>query len=411
MIINFPKLEPWQQDVYDCMENCCGTGKVFVVKSRRQIGKSILCSVKLIETCLIKPSSVSIMIEPTLTQCRRVYNDIVKWLKNTSLIENFNNSLLEIKFKNGSEIVFKSAEQRDRLRGYTVTGILILDESAFISDDIIQICLPFCDANNAPLLMVSTPMFKDGLFYKFFSEADNKTSFSFDWSTYDVSKYISPEKLKFYQNTMTESKFKTEMLGLFLEDGGYVFKNILNCIKPQSSKPPIYGGLDWAIGNGGDYTVLCLMDEDQNIVDIYFWNDIEPTQQLAKLASIINSYHSLKYINAEQNSIGAVYISQLKKLLNKPSIIKSFITSNDSKKRIIENLATDFVNENIGILDIPELITQLQHYAMEKTKSGYTYNGVTGFHDDFCMALGMCNDFFHQQNGSYNISLLNKHHF
>ena len=394
MKIQFPKLEPWQQDVYNAMKDCYGTGKVFTVCSRRQIGKSVLCSIKLIETALLLPGSISIMIEPTLTQSRRVYNDICKWLKDSNLLEHCNNSLLEIKFKNGSEIIFKSGEQRDRLRGFTVTGILILDEAAFLTDDIIQICLPFCDANNAPLLLVSTPMFKDGLFYKFYSQADNKTSFSFNWSKYDVSKYITPEKLKFYEATMTEAKFKTEMLGLFLEDGGFVFKNILNCIKNVQNKP-IYGGLDWAIGNGGDYTVLTLMDEEQNVTEIYYWNDIEPTQQLAKLASIINSYPTLKKINAEQNSIGAVYISQLKKQLNKPHIINSFVTSNDSKKRIIENLATDFVKGLIHIPEDTELIKQLQHYAMEKTKSGYTYNGVTGFHDDCVMSLAMCNDLFH----------------
>lgn len=407
MTLNFPSLEPWQQDVYSAMEDCYGTGKVFVVKSRRQIGKSILCTIKLIDACITKPGSISIMIEPTLTQCRRVYQDIIKWLKDTPLLESYNNALLEITFKNGSQIIFKSGEQRDKLRGYTVTGILILDEAAFLQDDIIQICLPFCDANNAPLLMVSTPMFKDGLFYKFYNEADNKTSYAFDWSTYDVSKYITPEKLKFYQNTMTEAKFKTEMLGLFLEDGGYVFKNIINCIKPKSNNPPIYAGLDWAIGNGGDYTVLVLMDELHNIVDLYYWNDIEPTEQIAKLASIINSYPSLKAVNAEQNSIGAVYISQLKNLLEKPTILKSFVTSNDSKKRIIEDLATDFVKENIGIIDDPILISQLQHYAMEKTKTGYTYNGASNFHDDCCMALSMCNDFFHNHsNGTYNFSVL-----
>ena len=60
----------------------------------------------------------------------------------------------------------------------------------------------------------------------------------------------------------------------------------------------------------------------------------DPVQRAIKLATIINSYPSIRKVIAEKNSIGEVYISILKKNLNKPEILEAFVTTNESKKRI-----------------------------------------------------------------------------
>lgn len=403
MVLKFPPLEPWQQDVHNSMKGCYKSGKVYTIKARRQIGKSILCAVLLIEIS-VKYKGVSIMLEPTLTQCRRVYLDIKKWLENTPIIKKFNDSMLEITFINGSEIIFKSAEQRDRLRGFTVTNLLVIDEAAFVPDDIIEICLPFCDANNAPILLVSTPMFASGMFYTFYSNPDNINSFSFDWAKYDVSKYISNEKLEFYRKTMNQTKFTTEMLGEFLTDGAFVFRNILKNIK-ISNKQPVFGGIDWGSGSSGDYTVLTLMDEDKNITEIWSVNDMDPVTQIDNISNILKTYKTLKKVKVETNSIGNVYMSMLKNKCG--SIIHGFNTNNDSKREIIENLANAFLNEEIGIIDDNELINELQHYAVQKLKSGYTYNGI-GAHDDYVMSLAICYDNFNNKIGKYNFNFTKK---
>ena len=104
-----------------------------------------------------------------------MFKQIVKAVGKTGLIESANASTLEIVFKNGAEILFKSAQQGDALRGFTVTGILVIDEMAFIEDDIIDILMPLVDANNANILMVSTPLFTSGRFYEeYISTSDNK---------------------------------------------------------------------------------------------------------------------------------------------------------------------------------------------------------------------------------------------
>lgn len=396
MTINFPKLEPWQQDVYNDVKEAFKSGKVFTVKSKRQIGKSTLMCIILITYAIEHACCRSIVIEPSNTNNRNLYRDIKRWLEPCGICSKFNDSLYEIEFNNGSVIVFKSAESRDRLRGDHCNGILCIDEAQFIQKDILQIILPYVDAANAPMLLISTPLFadSDNIFYNFFINADGKQSFSYDWSDskYDTSKYLTPEKLEFYRKTLTDFKFRTEILGEFISDGGYVFKNINNCIG-TSSKPPKYGGIDWGSGSNGDYTVLVLFDEDKKVTEIWYTNDMEPTQQINKIAEIINSHPTLKRIKVETNSIGNVYMSMLKKQC-KSGLIQGFTTLNDSKRKIIENLAKAFVNEDITIPNIPELLKQLQYYAVQKLKTGYTYNGINGVHDDFCMALAIAYDNF-----------------
>lgn len=402
--IILPKLEPWQRDVWDTV-NAGHRGKTFVVKARRQVGKSILAEVLLIKFALERKTT-SVLVEPTLNQSRRVFKQLGGLLDGSGVIKSANGSLLTIEFINGSEIIFKSAEQLEALRGMTCTGILVIDEAAFIHDEVFEILYPTVDANQAPMLIISTPLFTDGKFYELYN---SKNTISFDWSEYDTSKYLSPEKLEQYRIEMSPSKFKSEYLGEFITEGASVFANVLNCIR-TSEKKPIYAGIDWAVGNDGDYTVLTLMDEDAIVTDIHSFNIMEPTQQVNTLAGIINNIPTLKKVQVEENSIGSVYEDFLKKAMLQPSILTLFNTSNDSKRRIIEQLASAFQQGKIGIPNERELLRELNHYCVERTPGGkVTYNGI-GAHDDYVMSLAMCYDLIDHSTGNYVVSMNKKKH-
>ena len=156
----------WQRAVINTV--CCDSskGKTVVVKSRRQCGKSIMLENILLWFALNRAGSVSAAISPTLNQSRKLYNDIFKAINGTGVLVKKNESLLTMKFVNGSEIFFKSAEQKDALRGYTISGILCLDESVFIGDDVLELVLPWTQVHRAPLLILSTPKYKTGFFYR-----------------------------------------------------------------------------------------------------------------------------------------------------------------------------------------------------------------------------------------------------
>lgn len=389
MNIVLPQLTDYQKDLYNAVMEDNGRGRTYVVKAKRQCGKSAIACVLLIAISLSEKTT-NIIVEPTLNQSRRVFKQITSMMQGSNAIKNANQSLLSIEFTNGSEIMLKSAEQQESLRGMTATGIMVIDEGAFIKDDIYEILFPCVDAHRTPLMIISTPLFEDGYFFKFYN--DNTNNIVYDWCDYDTSMFLPQEKLEYYRTTMSTLKFQSEYLGQFIRDGSYVFGNIYDCIAPKSDNPPVYAGIDWGSGNGGDYTVMTLLDDNKTITTITAFNNVEPVEQIAKLSAVINQNPTLKAVAVETNSIGNVYISMLKQSLRKPHIIKNFTTTNESKRKIIEQLVAAFPNKKINIIDDKELIKELNHYTVMKTSKGYTYNGLSGYNDDYVMSLAFAYD-------------------
>lgn len=391
--IRMPHLHPWQEDVFEDIKG--SKYDIYCVKAKRQVGKSILAVTALLYYAF-KDKSISVCVEPTLKQSRRVYKQILSAIggDNSPAIKSANQTLLSIEFVNGSEIILMSAEQEDALRGATVKkGILIIDESAYIKDDIFSILYPLVDANNCPVILISTPLFMSGEFYTKYKDGsvENNIIKSYNWSTYDTSVFLSKEKLEYYRKTVTPLKFQTEYLGEFISEGSYCFGDIMKVVGELSDKPSTYAGIDWAAGGeDNDYTVLTLMDDDGAVTGIHSFRNMSPTDQVEKLSGIINSNPSLKCVQVEMNSIGEVYHDMLKRRVK--TRLKCFQTTNDSKRRIVEQLITAFENGKVRVPSEPELLHELQHYGMEKTSKGYTYNGQEGVHDDFVMSLAFAYD-------------------
>lgn len=134
------------------------------VLSPRQVGKSYGLQFEIIRFSLEAPSVIMYLC-PTNNLARKCFKDLSKKLIKSGLIKSANSTTLEIEWVNGSQVLFRSAEMRDNLRGYTV-DFLIIDEAAFISDEIFDIVLPMTNVKQAPIVIVSTPRFRNGKFYE-----------------------------------------------------------------------------------------------------------------------------------------------------------------------------------------------------------------------------------------------------
>lgn len=395
--IQFPPLYEWQQDVFDEIKASEGTSKTLCIKAKRQVGKSILCIVALEYFAFKNAGSIGYLLEPTLAQSRRVFKQMVKSLggEDSPVIKSSNSTLLELELFNGSQIIFKSAEQREALRGATVkNSILIIDEGAYIDDDIYFILDPVVDATKSPTLIVSTPLFLSGEFYERYKRGKEGSKFvkSFDWSTYDTSALLDKEKLEYYRENMSPLKFRSEILGEFIEEGSYIFGDIGKCVdnKAAANAEPVFGGIDWGAGDGGNSTVLTLISRDRVVRECLRWKDFDSVDLVDVLAEEITK-RGLTRVEVEKNSIGKVFYDMLKKKLP-AGMLKLFVTTNESKREIIEELIKAFQKGTITIPDDPTLRKQLQHYAQEKTKTGYTYNGADGVEDDYVMSLAFAYD-------------------
>lgn len=398
-------LFPWQQDIIKGVLKY--PHDIHIAKSKRQVGKSVTCEVLLLYYSINKMGSTSICVSPTLNQSRKIYKEILKGIQNLPIYQSSNSTILEINLTNGSCIKFKSGEQRDSLRGESVNGILILDEAVFVPDEVIFTTLPFVDVARAPILMTSTPKFRDGVFYEFYTKAENfENGFHFyNINKYDTSALLSPERLEMYRRSCSPQIFLTEYLGEFCDYSSSVFGNVDKLIGTTITlSKEIVAGIDWGSGNGGDDTAITIMNEHKQIIKVFYFNDKDVMQTIDFIVSKLKEYGVKKCV-CESNSIGNTYLNILKRRVSNENIkcqIIDFLTTNDSKREIIENLQVNCINGSIQLIDDKKLLLEMVSYQMEKTSTGrVTYNGSPGVNDDIVISISLA--LYALKQGRYNI--------
>lgn len=395
MTIHFgDKLTSYQQEVFDYIGDAPRSGKIAVVKSVRQSGKTFFCQILLSVIALRYKGTTSVLIEPTLDQARNVFKAIVKSFKESRLIAQANASLLSITFINGSEILFRSTQQEDANRGYTVSGVLIFDEAAYLKDDAIYTILPLINAHNAPMVICSTPFMQEGYYYdmvRMCEEHPTDKMRYFDWSKHpEISRFLTAERKEFYRLTMSKNKYTTEVLGEFLTADGLLFTNLERCLleAPTEAKV-IYMGIDFATGSGGDYTVLAIFNERGEQMGLHRTNNLSPMAQVEWLAELINDYaksYKVHRIYAEENGIGKVYVDALRKKVR--AKITTWTTTSDSKQDLVTTFQIALENERVRILQDDALLDELRRYeaVVNPTTRKVRYGGHVGTHDDCVMA-------------------------
>ena len=383
--VTLPKLYGWQKDTLDLIE--ANPGKWFIIKSVRQkSGKTYLLENLLIKTALEKPGSKSFMISPTNAQNLRIFTEISRAV--IDLLRKANGSSMLIEFRNGSVIQFRSGESGDSLRGYTVKrgGILAIDEGAFLSREVYEIVMPLVSKEGCTLVVASTPDSMDGMYYSLWSREDGVIRIN--WSDY-INQMYSKEELDFYRSVYSDRRFRTEILGEFAVGEGTVFSGIANCVSPTelTQQGNLVAGIDFGSGNLQDSTVITFIDEDLQVIAQYDTNDKPPMEQIDWLARLLLDYKPVRVL-AEKNGLGSVYFDALKQ---KCPIVTPWITTNDSKTAIVDDLAAHIEKGRIKFQPKCEkLLEQLQVYRETQSSTGKrVFNAPPGKHDDFVISTAL----------------------
>lgn len=384
--VTLPKLYSWQKDTLDLIE--ANPGKWFIIKSVRQkSGKTYLLENLLIKTALEKPGSKSFMISPVNSQNNRVFLEIAKAVR--ELTSQVNGSTMKITFRNGSTLDFKSAESGDSIRGYTVKngGILVVDEACYINQEVFEIILPLVSKEHCSLVLASTPDKMSGFFYEMYTKEDSNIV-SINWSKYYREMY-SEEELEFYRSIYSVRRFRTEILGEFAVGEGTVFSGITNCVSPVELVPKgnLVAGIDFGSGNLQDSTVITFIDEDLQVIAQCDTNDKPPMEQIDWLTRLLLDYKPVRVL-AEKNGLGSVYFDALKQ---KCPIVTPWITTNDSKTAIVDDLAAHIEKGRIKFQpQCEKLLEQLQVYRETRSSTGKrVFNAPPGKHDDFVISTAL----------------------
>lgn len=407
-----------QRAVIDELKDAKGTGKVVVCKSSRQKGKSYMIANLLLYFAINYNNTKNYCLSPSFKQAKNIYQTIIDAIAKSGIVQTKNKTDLVITLINGSTINFKSAEQREQLRGYTA-DFLCIDEAAFIPDNIFYLVLPWVDAKKAPLLMVSSPFIKDGFFYRYYNYGKDHThnTETVDWAEElyreSVELILPKEKLLEYKEVLPANVFKTEYLGEWLDDDGTVFINITNCLEENhiDRNDRLFVGLDWSNQGQNDDTVISMLNQNGEQVYLKYFSNLTPLKQIDTIFNELEPFlKQIVSINSETNSLGTPYTDLLK---NKSQIlaqkINGFNTSNTSKNAVVGKVQVALEQEKIKLLPDEKLKRQFSYFTAEfnpKTRN-ISYNAPQGLHDDIVIATLLAYDAYDtgMATGNYNVDV------
>ena len=382
---------PKQNELIDlCLDD---ETKYIVSSVGRQWGKSFLGMNILLKWVLEDNNSVGMWVAPIFAQSKKVFEELSKSLVGTGLTKSANKSELTITFINGSIIYFRSAEREDNLRGYTNT-YLVVDEAGYIKDNVWnEVLRATVLVKGRKVLFLSTPKGRNW-FYNLALRGDSdeypqyKT---FRGSSFD-SPFITEQELIEAKMSLPENIYRQEILAEFLDSGGEVFSNLkTNCTltsyPPKVTGEKYYAGLD--IGRANDYTVLTILNSKGEVVRILrerqnVWNVI-----ISEVVKVLREYNPRVYI--EINGIGDPIYEQIRKQYSQAD---PFLTTNDSKQNIIEELILGLNEEKVQLptQDLnPDLYRELSVFTYEyspRTRR-VKYGAPSSFHDDMVMSLAL----------------------
>lgn len=387
-------LTPKQKEVYELFHN--KDIKELVLNFSRQSGKTTICEILAIETLVKKKCNVG-YISPDYSQGKKVYREIVNLLEQTQLIKKKNSSDLTIELINDSYLQFFTAKNPTAIRGNTISGLLILDECAYLPETTPDgqnfyhmVVKPITKQKNPKILFVSTPNGKNGLFYeKYLEGLTSQTTKTVECTIYDDTT-ISKEAIEELKAQTPPLAWKQEFECQFLDSALTVFegfeRQFVDYKKVKFDKN-IWIGLDLST-SGADETVITKCNREGYARQKVITGNLD--SKYRQIADYINNEKNLVMAYCESNSIGEPMINEIRKLVRNKSKVLYFTTTNENKNEMVGSLQLD-INQNKTFFDKEDKELYQQFgvftYKVNKQTRRISYAAKEPHHDDRIMSL------------------------
>ena len=381
-----------QKEVYELYHN--KDIREIVMNFSRQSGKTTMAEILLIET-LVKSKTNCAYISPSFAQGKKVFREIAALLNQTKLIAKKNSTDLTISLINGSFLQFFTAMNPTAIRGQTISGLLVIDEAAYLPETTpdgqllwSMVIQPITKAKKPKIIFVSTPNGKSGIFYeKYLQGINSQTTRTIECNIYEDTT-ISKEDIDELKATTPPLAWQQEFECKFLDSALTVFegyeKQFIDYQNVTFDK--VYMGVD-----------LSSVGEDETVVtktsSKYVWQKVIKgtlDSKYRQIADIINNERKLVMCYIEANGIGSPMINEVKKLVKNKSRVLEYITTNENKAENVGNLQLAIAQDDIFFnKEDAELYKQMGvfTYKISKQTRRITYAAKEPYHDDRVMSL------------------------
>jgi hypothetical protein len=318
--------------------------------------------------------------------------------------------MTEIVLSNGSQVQSLPGSSPNTLRGITA-DLIMVDEAAFVDEEIFTEIYPIILSTKGSMILISTPAFEAGEFYRACLLAKEYTSFHFThadavWS--DGTPFIDPDELQREIERCggeSSAEYRREYLAEFGNADGVFFD--MQAVRDamaadtEGTAEAVYfaedghkyvTGVD--IGQINDYTVIATMDiTDPNVFwvkEIVRFKEESVDAIILKINDAASRFNSQKVLIDEGN-IGRSIIEHLRiRFPGKPFIGFNFNVS--TKPRVMMNLNILLNRRQLFLpndIEIQKELMSFKYSTNPKTKS-ISMGGANGAHDDIPIALALC---------------------
>jgi phage terminase large subunit-like protein len=290
----------------------------------------------------------------------------------------------------GGWVAVRSADNPQSLRGEGL-DFVVHDENPYMKKETwTEAIRPALSDRQGGALFIGTPRGRNWFWELYQNGIRGEPGWaSFQFRTED-NPYIPKEEIEAAKRDLPEIIFRQEYLAEFIDDQGGVFRRVQDAaiLDPLDGPEPdrqYVAGVD--VAASVDYTVVSIIDvETKNMVYMDRFNRVDYPVLIDRLAAVYHRWQVYTMV-IEANSIGQPVIDHMRE---RNLSVQSFVTTNATKQKIIQDLQSAFEHGNIRILNDPVLIGELLSYEAKRNPSGsFSYSAPDGMHDDCVMSLAI----------------------
>lgn len=370
-----------------------------IVPTGRQFGKTTCGENQAVKWGVEEKWNVG-WISPTYKQCKKVFREMLNNLGDCPAFSKPPNLSDLIIYWHGGQTIFYSAEAYDSIRGESFDAV-ILDEFRDYKQGAWEYGIkPTLTVTGKKVLVISTTKGKGPLYTLAQMQNTSPRYLTITATSYD-NPYANKSEIDDAKRTLPDHIFRQEYMAEFLEDGSEVFPNIKECIKIGSKTDRYYAGVD--LGRADDYTVLTIVDSNNNEVYCDRWRHMEWSKIIDNVVTNLNKYQPYTFI--ESNGAQDAIYERIRDTVNFSKYrVEPFVTTTKSKQEVVENLIVAFEQKTLGIIGEEWQVSELQSFAYEynvKTRQ-IKYSAPIGLHDDYVMSRAICNHAYRELKSKGN---------
>jgi len=292
---------------------------------------------------------------------------------------------------NGAYIDFRSADVPETMEGFGYDKAFINEAGIVLKDEYLwnnAIQPMFWDYKDAQIVIGGTPKGM-GKFYELCERGKDPTQEQFAFFTFTSfdNPYINTDAISEDMKNMPERVIQQEIYAQFLEDTGVVFRGFLEIMDAVPTRP-VQGhvyimGVDLA--KVQDYTVIAVYDTANNkqVYEARF-NKLDWSMQKQRIAETCRHYNTATIV-IDATGLGDPIAEDLARM-SLP--VDPFKFTNESKKQLVEKLATWIETQRIRMIKSEDKVREFTNftYDISEQTGKIRYEAPTGFHDDIVFA-------------------------